>query len=317
MSTRKFSLPKWASTWINAAKNWNADGAFAHSASVSFYTLFSLAPITIIVLSIAGFVFGEEVATRQFNEQISALVGKGSAEMIQQTVQEAKPQRRGWTSTIMSVGMLVVGATTVFAQLQNALNRIWGVKTKPSRSGWVVLIMQRLISFAMVLTIGFLLLISLILTTALASFAQYLEGLMALPRFVMQGAELLVTLGVITILFATMFKIMPDVQLRWRDIWRGAFVTALLFSGGRLLIALYLKYSDVASVYGAAGSLVGLLIWVYYSCAILFYGVEFTRAHREQEGLRVKPKETAVLVHTESVETPPAEEPRHAEERAS
>lgn len=310
MSSRKRSLPKWASLWITAAKNWNEDGAFAHSATVSFYTLFSLAPITIIVLSIAGFVFGEEVATRQFDQQMSALVGKGSAEMIERTVQEAKPQRRGWTSTVMSVSMLVVGATTVFAQLQNSLNHIWGVKTKPSRAGWAVVVVQRLISFAMVLTVGFLLLISLILTTALASFAVYLERVIALPKFVMQGAELAVTMSVITVLFAMMFKIMPDVKLRWRDIWRGAFVTALLFSGGRLLIALYLKYSDVASVYGAAGSLVGLLIWVYYSCAILFYGVEFTRARREQEGLPVKPKETAVLVRTEIIETPPEAEPR-------
>lgn len=309
MERRKFRLPKRAATWVIAAKNWNEDGAFAHSATVSFYTLFSLAPITIIVLGIAGFVFGEEVATRQFNEQMTSLVGKGSAEMIQQTVQEAKPERRGWTSTVVSAGMLVIGATTVFAQLQNSLNHIWGVKTKPSRAGWAVLIMQRLISFAMVLTVGFLLLISLILTTALATFAGHLENVIRLPKAVMQGSELVVTMGVVTLLFAMIFKIMPDVRLRWRDIWRGAFVTALLFSGGRLVIALYLKYSDVASVYGAAGSLVGLLIWVYYSCAILFYGVEFTRARREQEGLPVKPKETAVLVRTEVVETPPSEEP--------
>lgn len=315
MTQRKRRLPRWTATAIAAAKNWNEDGAFAHSATVSFYTLFSLAPISIIVLSIAGFFFGADVASRQFNEQMSALIGSGSAEMIQQTVQEAKPQRRGWTSTVISIGMLVVGATTMFAQLQNALNHIWGVRTKPSRAGWLVLVVQRLISFAMVLTIGFLLLISLILTTALASFAQHLEGVMALPKAVMQGAELMVTLGVITLLFAMMFKIMPDVQLRWRDIWRGAFVTAALFSGGRLLIALYLKHSDVASVYGAAGSLVGLLMWVYYSCAILFYGVEFTRAHREQEGLLVKPKETAVLIRTEIVETPPSEEPKTDHER--
>ncbi|MDF3058883.1 MAG: ribonuclease [Rariglobus sp.] len=306
MSKRR--LPSWAATWINAAKNWNEDGAFAHSASVSFYTLFSLAPITIIVLSIAGFFFGAEVANRQVTEQLSGLIGKGGAEMIQQTVEQAKPQSQGWTSTIVSIGMLIIGATTVFVQLQNALNDIWGVKTKPSRSGWLVLVMQRMISFAMVLTVGFLLLVSLILTTALASFAHYLEGIISIPEGVLQGVELLVTLGVITVLFAMMFKIMPDVQVRWKDIWRGALVTAVLFSVGRLLIALYLKYSDVASVYGAAGSLVGLLIWVYYSCAILFYGAELTRARCEQNGRRVKPKETAVLVREEIIETSPSSE---------
>ncbi len=302
-------MPGWVTIWIKAAKSWNEDGAFAHSAAVSFYTLFSLAPITIIVLSIVGFFFGNEVATEQFTAQVSSLVGKGSAEMLQQTVAEAKPQSQGWISTAISVAMLLVGATTVFAQLQDALNGIWGVKTKPGRAGWLVLVMQRLISFAMVVTVGFLLLVSLILTTALTSFVHFIEARISLPAAFLQGAELLVSLGVVTVLFALMFKIMPDVQVEWRNIWRGAFVTAVLFSVGRLLIALYLKYSDVASVYGTAGSLVALLVWVYYSCAILFYGAEFTRALCERHGQRLKPKETAVLVHKEVIETPPSEEP--------
>jgi membrane protein len=301
-------MPEWASIWITSAKNWNEDGAFAHSAAVSFYTLFSLAPITIIILSIVGFFFGHEVATKQFITQVSSLVGKGSAEMIQQTVAEAKPQSRGWTSTAISIGMLVLGATTVFVQLQEALNGIWGVKAKPDRAGWLVLVVQRLISFAMVVTIGFLLLVSLILTTALASFVHLVEGRISVPPVALQGAELLVTLGVITTLFALMFKIMPDVQVRWHEVWRGAFVTALLFSVGRLLIALYLKYSEVASIYGTAGSLVALLIWVYYSCAILFYGAEFTQALCEQNSQRVLPKKTAVFVRNETIETPPPAE---------
>ncbi|MDF3059615.1 MAG: ribonuclease, partial [Rariglobus sp.] len=265
----KRSLPKWAATWIIAAKNWNEDGAFAHSASVSFYTLFSLAPVMLIVLSIAGFVFGPEIASKQLNTQIANLMGEGTAEMIQKTVDQAKPQKQGWTATAISIGMLILGATTVFAQLQTALNSIWGVKTKPSRAGWLVLLMQRLISFAMVLTVGFLLLVSLVLTTALTSFAHFIEGKISIPQAVLQGAELMVTLGIVTVLFAMMFKIMPDVQVSWRSIWRGAFVTAVLFSIGRVLIAFYLKHSDVASVYGTAGSLVALLIWIYYSCAIL------------------------------------------------
>ena len=305
----KQRLPDWAAIWIKAAKNWNADGAFAHSAAVSFYTLFSLAPITIIVLGIVGFFFGQEVASRQFTAQVSSLVGKSSAEMIQHTVEEAKPQSHGWASTVINVVMLIIGATTVFAQLQDALNGIWSVKTKPDRAGWLVLVMQRLISFAMVVTVGFLLLVSLILTTALTSFAQVVEKRISLPAVVLQGAELLISLAVITLLFALMFKILPDVRVRWRDIWRGAFVTAVLFSIGRLVIALYIKYSDVASVYGTAGSLVALLVWVYYSCAILFYGAEFTRALCERHGQPLKPKNTAVLVRQETVETPPSEEP--------
>ncbi|MET0261497.1 MAG: YihY/virulence factor BrkB family protein [Rariglobus sp.] len=305
---RKFHLPAWMMTWIKAAKNWSEDGAFAHSAAVSFYTLFSLAPVTIITLSIAGLFFGREAATEQFTAQIGQLVGENSAKMIQETVAESQPQDRGWLATGISIGVLVVGATTVFAQLQDALNRIWGVKAKPSRAGWLVLIMQRVISFAMVLTVGFLLLVSLLLTTALSTFVEYINARIPIPAILVQGVDVFVALGVITILFACVFKIMPDVHVRWRDVWRGAFVAAILFSVGRVVIALYLKYSDVASVYGAAGSLVGLLIWIYYSCAILLYGAEFTRAHREQNGLPVTPKSTAVLVRQEVVETSEAGE---------
>lgn len=303
MSTRR--LPSWAEIPIKAAKNWNTDGAFTHSAAVSFYTLFSLAPITIIVLSIAGFFFGEEAATKQFNAQISSLVGRSSAEMIQQTVAEAKPQSGGWASAAVSVGVLFIGATTVFAQLQEALNGIWGVKAKPDRAGWLVLVMQRLISFAMVVTVGFLLLVSLVITTALTSFVHFLEGIVAVPAGLLRWAEVLVSLGVVTVLFALMFKIMPDVRVRWPYIWRGAFVTALLFGVGRLLIAVYLKYSAVASAYGTAGSLVALLVWVYYSCAILFYGAEFTRVVCEAAGDAVEPKKTAVWVRKATVEISP------------
>lgn len=301
-------LPKWTRSWIQAAKNWSEDGAFAHSAAVSFYTLFSLAPVTIITLSIAGLFFGREAATEQFSAQIGQLVGENSAKMIQETVAESQPQNRGWLATGMSIGVLVVGATTVFAQLQDALNRIWGVRAKPSRAGWLVLIMQRVISFAMVLTVGFLLMVSLLLTTALSTFVDYINARIAIPAVLVQGVDLVVALGVITMLFACVFKIMPDVHVRWRDVWRGAFVAAILFSVGRVVIALYLKYSDVASVYGAAGSLVGLLIWIYYSCAILFYGAEFTRAHCEEHGVPVTPKSTAVLVRQEVVETSEAGE---------
>ncbi len=225
---------------------WYEDNVFAHSAAVSFYTLFSLAPITIIVLSIAGFFFGEEVASRQFAAQVSSLMGKGSTEMIQQTVAEAKPQNSGWTSTVISVGVLVVGATTVFAQMQQALNEIWGVKSKPSRAGWLVFVMQRLVSFTMVVTIGFLLLVSLILTTALASFVHLLQGRINLPAGFLQFAELLVTLCVVTALFGLMFKIMPDVQVRWRTIWLGAFATALLFGGGPNQTELWPNYSGAS-----------------------------------------------------------------------
>ncbi len=299
---RKTTVSRWGRIVIGTAKSWNEDGAFKHSAAVSFYTLFSLAPITIIALGIAGFFFGQEAATKQFSEQINQLIGKASAEMIQSAVASSQPQNKGWASTIFGIGLLIVGATTVFGQLQDSLNSIWDVKAKPSRSGWIVLLITRLISFAMVLTIGFLLLMSLLLTTALSALVGIVNGRFAVPPQLLQIADLVIALGVITVLFAMIFKIMPDVHLRWREVWLGAFVTALLFSLGRLLIALYLSRSTVASVYGAAGSLVALLVWVYYSCAILFFGAEFIRVYCDDRGVPIRPKATAVRVREEIIE---------------
>lgn len=293
----------------SAAKSWNEDGAFKHSAAVSFYTLFSLAPITIIALGIAGFFFGKEAATKQFSAQMNQLVGKASAEMIQTAVASSEPQTHGWASTAVGVALLILGATTVFGQLQDSLNSIWKVKAKPSRSGWVVMLITRLISFAMVLTVGFLLLISLILTTALSALVQMASGRFSIPPQLLQAADLVIALGVISVLFAMVFKIMPDVRLRWHEVWLGAFGTAVLFSVGRVGIALYLSHSTVASVYGAAGSLVALLVWVYYSCAILFFGGEFIRAYCAAKNVDVLPKKTAVRVREEIVEETPAPQP--------
>jgi membrane protein len=203
---------------------------------------------------------------------------------------------------VMGLGILLLGATTVFGQLQDSLNSIWGVMAKPSRKGWIVMLVQRLISFAMVLTVGFVLLVSLVLTTTLTALVKSADRFVTVAPVIMRGADIVMGLMIITVLFALIFKILPDVEIRWRDVWRGAFITALLFSVGRYLIALYLGHSTLASTYGAAGSLVALLIWVYYSCAILFYGAEFTRAYHEAHDQPIVPKSTAVLVRKEIVE---------------
>jgi membrane protein len=297
-------MPRWLRILVTAGKNWNADNAFKHSAAVSFYTLFSIAPITLIAVGVAGFFFGEEVASRQFVTQMSQLVGKEGADLIHKAMEASAVEGKGWIRTVFGFGLLIVGATTVFAQMQDSLNAIWGVTAKPSRSGWIVLLVQRLISFAMVLTVGFLLLTSLILSTALTALINVAEGWLALPSWFLRGADLVVGLVIITVLFALLFKVLPDVKVAWREVWRGAFITAILFSVGRQLIALYLGESSIASTYGAAGSLVALLIWIYYSCAIVFYGAEFIRAYRLDRGAPVEPKETAVRVRREIVEEP-------------
>ena len=295
-------MPRWLRIALDAAKAWNADNAFKHSAAVSFYTLFSLAPITLIAVNVAGAFFGTEIATKQFSSQVGQLVGRESAELIQKTMEAGALKGGGWWSTTISVVVLIVGATTVFGQLEESLNNIWGVTSKPSRAGWIVMVVTRLISFAMVITVGFLLITSMILSTALSAVIEIAQGWMPIPAWLLRAVDLGVGLAIITVLFALLFKVLPDARIRWREAWRGAFVTALLFSVGRQLIALYLSHSTVASDYGAAGSLVALLMWIYYSCAILFYGAEVVRAHRLHHGLTIEPSDNAVLVRRELVE---------------
>jgi membrane protein len=293
----------WTNVLIKAVKGWNADNVFKHSAAVSFCTLFSLAPITIIAVTVAGLFLGKEEAGNQLTKQVTALVGPASAELITKAAEASQAQHDSWIATTVGIILVVVGATTVFGQLQDSLNAIWGVRTRPSKSGWVVLILHRLVSFAMVVTVGFLLLVSLVLTTFVTSTLGRFSGTFLDSPAVLQVADLLGSLVVITSLFALMFKIMPDVKLEWKEVWLGAALTAVLFTAGRYLIALYLSHSTVASIYGTAGSLVALLIWVYYSCAILFFGVEFIRAHRVLHHHPVQPKETAVLVREEIVQS--------------
>ena len=292
-------MSQWYRIFINALKAWQADNVFKHSAAVSFCTLFSLAPITIIAVTVAGTFLGHEQADKQLELQLLQLVGPASAKMITAAAQASLAENHGPWATGFGIVMMIAGATTVFGQLQGSFNDIWGVRTRPSKSGWTVLVMHRLASLAMVLTIGFLLLVSLVLTTLLSSTLKRFDGAIFAAAGGMQIADAAVSLVIITVLFALLFKIMPDVQLRWREAWLGAVVTSVLFTLGRYAIALYLGHSTVASIYGTAGSLVALLIWVYYSCAILFFGVEFMRAYRAIHRVAVQPKETAVLINQE------------------
>jgi membrane protein len=279
-----------------AAVSWQADNAFKHSAAVSFYMLFSLAPVTIIAIKIMGVFIGEEIATRQFSAQITSLIGPASAEMINAAAKASQSPAAGGFSALAGVVLLLVGATTVFGQLQDSLNDIWGVKAKPRGNGVIILVIRRLLSFAMVLTVGFLLLVSLVLTTVLTAAFALIHGRVGTSPLLIHTVDFVAMFVVITFLFALLFKVLPDVKLRWLDVWLGAVLTSALFSLGRYLIALYLEHSTVASIYGTAGSLVALLIWIYYSCAIFFYGAEFTRAYHLDHLSAVEPKATAVHI---------------------
>jgi membrane protein len=279
-----------------AASEWIEDGAMRLSASLAYYAVFSLAPLLVIVISIAGLVFGEEAARGQIAQQISALAGAHAGEAIQATVRaSASEKTTGVLATIIGLVVLLFGATTVFAELKDALNTIWGVAVKPGRA-FLTLVHDRFLSFSIVLAIGFLLLVSLVLSAWLAALGKYMSAWLPLPATAWQACDFLVSFAVISALFAMIFKILPNVRIGWRDVWIGAVGTALLFTIGKFLIGLYLGTSSIASSFGAAGSVVIVLVWIFYSSCILFFGAEFTKVYARKFGSGIVPNSRAVLV---------------------
>jgi membrane protein len=285
-----------------AVQLWLDRHAFQHAGALAFYTLFSLAPLVIVVVTVTGAVFGEEAARGEIAAQIRGTVGDQAAEAVQEAVRQSRIEEAGLLPTLLGAGALLFGATTVFAQMQASLNQFWGVVAKPSRSGLVVFVTTRLISLGLVLVIGFLLLTSLVASMALMAVVRFAEHWIPVPPLVVAATDLAVSLGIATALFGTIFKVLPDVHLHWRDVWRGAATTALLFVIGQYGISLYLTQMAPASVYGAAGSLVVVLFWVYYSSLIVFFGAALTKVTILQRGDPIVPKPTAVRLKVEVVE---------------
>jgi membrane protein len=255
--------------------------------------LLSLAPLVIIAVAIAGLVFGPEAARGQIAGELGEFVGSSAAKGIQAVVASAKSPSSGAVGTIIGVVTLFVGASGVFGELQYALNSIWEVRAKPGR-GVLGEIKDRFFSFTMVLGVAFLLLVSLILSAVLAAIGQRFATALPGGETFWQIVNFFVSLAMVTVLFALIFKYVPDVQIEWGDVWLGAAVTALLFTIGKSLLALYLGKASIASSYGAAGSLVVLVVWVYYSAQILFLGAEFTQVHARLRGRDIKPSEKAI-----------------------
>lgn len=262
---------------------WNEDHAPGLGAALSYYTVFSLAPLLMIVIAIAGLVFGQEAAQGQVMGQIQGLVGEESAKAIQSMIEEARKPAAGILATLIATVMLLVGATGVFAQLQESLNIIWKVKEKPGEGIWKTL-KDRFISLVAVLGTGFLLLISLVISAGLSAVGATLEHVLPGPEFLLQIINFVVSFTVVTLLFAMIYKLLPDKPIRWGDVWIGAGITSLLFTIGKFFIGLYLGKSEVGLAYGAAGSLVVILIWVYYASQIFLLGAEFTAVYAESRG---------------------------------
>jgi membrane protein len=277
-----------------AAERWFERDAFEHAAALGFCTLFSLAPLVIIVVTIVGVVFGEDAASGQISAAIADLVGPQAAAAVEEAVRRSQLKEAGVMPTILGVGALIFGATAVFAQMQGALNVFWGVRARPARSGLLTFITVRLLSLGMVLIIGFLMLTSFVVSLSVTAVIEYSREWVPIPGFAVMLIDLAVSLGVTTVLFGMLFKVLPDVRIHWADVWRGAFITALLFAIGKYLISLYLTHVAPASTYGAAGSLVLILLWVYYSSLILFFGTCLTIATILQRGDEVRPKKSAV-----------------------
>ena len=262
-------------------------------ASLAFYTLFAIAPILLVATAIAGFVFGAESVRGEVVGQLDRLIGRDGALTVQSLLEGAAHRRGGFVATILSAAAFLIAATGAFLELQVALNTIWRVKPRPDGHLYAF-VMDRLRSFGLVVAIGFLLLVSLAVTAALAALNAWLFDLPRTGALLWNIVNTAVSIVVTTGLFALLFRFLPDVRLQWRDVTTGALVTAVLFTVGQQFIGLYLGQSAIASSYGAAGSMMILLLWVYYSCQILLFGAEFTRVWAARRGVKVKPEAFAV-----------------------
>jgi membrane protein len=273
-------------------KEWMDDDALDLGAALAYYTIFSLAPLLLVVIAVAGFFFGREAIQGQLVGQIEGLVGRQGAEAIQTMVANAGRHGSGVLATMIAVVTILLGATGVFGQLQKTLNRIWDVEPKPGL-GVKGLLKARALAFGMILGVGFLLLVSLVVSTALTALGSYLSGLFPGGAVLLRILNLVLSFAVVVLLFAMIYRVLPDVEISWKDVWAGAAFTAVLFTIGKFLIGFYLGHSSVASVYGAAGSLVVVLLWIYYSSQILFFGAEFTQVYARQYGSQIVPSKNA------------------------
>jgi membrane protein len=290
--------------FMGSVEEWLAQRAASKGAALAFYTLFSMAPILVLVIAIAGAIFGAEAAKGEIFAQLSGLVGPKGAQAIEVLLASAHDPGTGLIATAIATLLLLIGATTAFAELKDSLDEIWHAPPA-HKSGWIILIRTRLLSFGLVLVLAFLLLVSLVVSAALAVLERFWGGLWADAGMVLTPLASTVSFAAIACLFAVIYKMLPEIKLSWRDVWIGALGTAGLFVLGKYLIGAYLGNSGITNTYGAAGSILALLLWVYYSSLIFFFGAEFTRQYalwfgslRASGGLAAKPSDPAEIADT-------------------
>jgi membrane protein len=274
--------------------DWMDDNAMRLGASLSFYTVWSIGPLFLVIVSVAGLVFGRDAAQGKVVDAMSGLMGPAGAKSIQDAIVSANDTGHSLMANVVGVALLLVSASGVFGELKSSLNTVWNVVPKPG--SFLVTLKERFFSLTFVLGTGFLLLVSLLLDAALAAIGTQLEAVVPAGEVLGHAIHFVVSLGVTTLLFALMFKIIPDARIRWKDVWLGGFVTAVLFTVGQFGIGLYLGKTSIGSAYGAASSLMIVLVWIFFSSCILFLGAEFTKVYAGMYGSRIEPTENAVVI---------------------
>ena len=284
-----------------SAQEFYGNNGLKLSASLSYYTLFSMAPMLIIVIAIGSILLGKEAAEGYLYLQFEGLIGKLGALQLQEMINNVKISGDTPWVTALGVATFFLGATGVFIEIQDSINTIWSIKVKPKR-GWVRFIITRMVSFSLVVGIGFLLMVSLVLSAILSMLDGWLNDYLNSFAWLAYIISNLISTGIVMILFAVIFKVLPDAELKWRDVLIGAFFTAFLFLIGKYLINLYLSHSRTVTAYGAAGAVVLIILWVYYSAIILYWGAEFTKVYANQYGGKIRPSLSAVFVELREVE---------------
>ena len=294
-ATMKIKIKDTALLFKDAFKEWNGKDPFRESAVIAYYALFSLPGLLVLVSTLGGYFFGKDAVSGHLHSQIGGAMGNDTADQIQEMMNRANSSKDSTLAAVIGIMTILFGTTGVFVQLQKSLNIIWEVKAKPSKSSIWTFIIARLFSFGLILSIVFLLLVSLVITSILAAMSKWIEAHWpAYIMFLFQAANFLISLSIISVLFAMMFKVLPDAKIKWGYVWVGAFLTGLLFEIGKLGLGLYFGKAEPGSGYGAAGSVILILLWVSYSSMIVFYGAEVTKAHADHYHGYVAAGENAV-----------------------
>jgi membrane protein len=299
----KFTFKNTWSVLKQAGSDFAALGITRMAAALAYYTVFALAPMLLVIITVCGVFFGREAIEGKIYHQISSFVGDSAAVQIQQLIKNAALSPHITLATAIGVITLLLSATGVFAEIQSSINTIWRLKANPKKGGIIKILLTRLISFSMIVSLGFILMVSLILNAAMDAIVDKLTQIFpGITVYLTYAINIILTLITTTLLFAIIFKVLPDAKIRFKDIKAGAFTTAILFMLGRAAIGFYLGHSKVSSTYGAAGSLVVILLWVYYSAIILYFGAAFTKAYVSRNGGHIYPNDYAVFVENIEVE---------------